>query len=642
MRRRFSPLLTAVLAACLGITLLVPAGRAQGADAPASAPRPGVAPRPATPAAVAAELAPDAGRVADPTVGIAQRPPRQATPDAAQRERITATARPGKAPRCSVDDFASKTGTALIQQIKSVDKTCVYTLFSQSGATARALFREPQMVTVANALRATAAKYPGDNSTSTLQLVLYLRAGYYVQYAYPGDVGAYGTALKRAVRPALDAFFAAPRAYDVNDGNGEILAESVTLIDSSGENARYLRVVKKLLTSYDSSYDRFYWMLSAVNNTYTVLFRGHYLPEFVSAVRSDPSVLTVLRDFAVAHGDLLGTDRSYLTSNAGRELGRFLQHADLAPTVRPLAKQLLDRSSLTGRTAALWIGVAEMTDAYDKANCSSYGTCDLQNRVRDAVLTVRHTCSPALKIVAQELTAAQLSATCSSLQRQDAYFHQVAKDSGPVADDHNTTLEVVAFDSADDYRTYAGIVYGIDTNNGGMYLEGDPSRVGNLPRFIAYEAADAQIWNLNHEYTHYLDGRYNMYGDFEQNMTTPTVMWVEGFAEYISYSYRGVPYDAAIEEAGKNTYKLSTLFDTTYENTDTNRTYRWGYLAVRYLLQYHPQDVAALLGHYRSGDWAAARDLLTRTIGTRYDADFADWLRRCHGGDCGTLPGATR
>ena len=54
-------------------------------------------------------------------------------------------------------------------------------------------------------------------------------------------------------------------------------------------------------------------------------------------------------------------------------------------------------------------------------------------------------------------------------------------------------------------------IYGIDTNNGGMYLEGDPAAAGNQPRFIAYEAEWVrpafQIWNLNHEYTHYLDGR---------------------------------------------------------------------------------------------------------------------------------------
>ncbi len=42
--------------------------------------------------------------------------------------------------------------------------------------------------------------------------------------------------------------------------------------------------------------------------------------------------------------------------------------------------------------------------------------------------------------------------------------------------------------------------------------------------------------------------RFDMYGDFEENMRTPTVWWIEGFAEYLSYSYRDEVYDDAIAE----------------------------------------------------------------------------------------------
>ncbi|MGH4032038.1 collagenase [Actinomycetota bacterium Odt1-20B] len=625
----------------MGFALLAPTEKASAAKAPQAPPKSDVAPQPATPTTVAAGTAPDAGRADRPTANASKRPPVSATPKAAQRKRIEAAARPKSAAACDVGDFTSKTGDELVKQIKSVETSCINSLFAQTGENAKGLFREEQMVTVAKALSDVAATYPGDNSTSTEQVVLYLRAGYFVQYNHPDDVGEYGPELKSAVQGGLDAFFGSARAFDVNDKNGEILAESVILIDSSGENARYLNIVKKLLTSYDSSYDDFYWMVAAVNNTYTVLFRGHYLPEFVSAVEADPSVLTGLRDFAVAHLDLLGTDKAYLASNAGRELGRFLQHDTLKDTVRPLAKELLGHSKIDDRTAALWVGVAEMTDEFDKDNCADYDTCNLKERIREAVLKVEHTCAPTLKIVAQALTDDQQSAACTSLLGQDKFFHGVVKDSGPVKDDHNDALEVVVFHSSLDYRTYAGVLFGIDTNNGGMYLEGDPAKEGNVPQFIAYEQ-NSEIWNLNHEYTHYLDGRFDMYGDFAAGQTTPTVMWVEGFAEYVSYAYRDVTYDDAIEEAGKNTYKLSTLFDTTYDNTDTTRTYNWGYLAVRYMLQSHPDDVATLLGHYRSGDWNAARTLLTDTIGTKYDADFADWLGKCHAGDCGSLPAAAR
>ncbi|WP_019890335.1 collagenase [Streptomyces purpureus] len=644
-------LISAAAAAGLGLTMLAPNGAAApaGAGAPKPAPRSApapqpLAPQPASATVLDADLAP--GHAADPARSAtksrhpAQRPPLPAAQNAAERKQARSTAK--AAADCDVSDFASKTGAALVEQIKQSETTCVNTLFSVAGDDSKALFREEQMVTVANAFKDVAANYPGNNSTSATQVVLYLRAGYYIQYNQPDNVGEYGPTLKSAIQGALDGFFGSSHAFDVTEANGETLAETVTLIDSSEENARYLGVVKRLQKDYDASYDPFYGMVAAVNNTYTVLFRGHQLPEFAQAVKADPAVLTGLRDFAVAHDDLLGTGKSYLTSNAGRELARFLRHAELKDTVKPLVKELLGRSEITGRTAPLWVGLAEMTDEFDKDNCADYDTCDLQKRVRDAVLTVEHSCGPSAKILAQELTASELSATCDSVLKQDPVFHAIAKDNGPVKDDNNTSIEIVAFNSSTDYKTYAGVVFGIDTNNGGMYLEGDPAAEGNQPRFIAYEqpAEDGafQIWNLNHEYTHYLDGRFNMYGDFAAGQTTPTVMWIEGFAEYVSYSYRGITYDRAIEEAGKNTYKLSQLFQTTYDNADTTRIYQWGYLGVRYLLQSHPQDVATLLGHYRAGEYDAAHALLRDTIGTKYDADFADWLTKCADGDCGQLP----
>lgn len=556
------------------------------------------------------------------------------TPAKGSDGKKTATA----AAACNTSDFTSRTGSALVQQIKGSTTDCVNTLFNLTGSDAYYAFREAQMATVAYALRDGSASYPGDSSTGMPQLVLYLRAGYYVHYYNASTVGTYGSSLQTAIRAGLDAFFASPRSRDVNNANGETLAEAVTLIDSAEENARYIHVLKRLLADYDSSWNSSWWMLNAANNVYMVTFRGHQVPAFVTAVQSDPSLIDSLYNFAAGHVSLLGTDQSYLTSNAGRELGRFLQHSTLRSKVRPLAAGLLNSSSITGTTAPLWVGVAEMTDYYDKSNCSYYGTCDLQSQLANSVLPVTYTCSSSITIKAQQMTSGELSSSCNSLRSQDAYFHNIARDSGPVAGDNNDRIEVVVFDSSTDYQTYAGAMYGIDTNNGGMYLEGDPSAAGNQPRFIAYEAEwlrpSFQIWNLNHEYTHYLDGRFDMYGDFNANITTPTIWWIEGFAEYVSYSYRGVPYTEAMTEAGRRTYALSTLFDTTYSN-DTTRIYRWGYLATRYMLENHRADMDTVLGYYRAGNWSAARTYLTSTIGTRYDNDWYTWLAGCAAGDCG-------
>ncbi|MFC4912041.1 collagenase [Actinomadura gamaensis] len=547
---------------------------------------------------------------------------------------------PAAAASCAVSDFTGNTGTALVNAVKRASVDCVNSLFSITGQDQYGAFREAQMVTIANALRADAASYNGTNATSTEQLVLFLRAGYYVQYYNPGTVGQYTKTLATATEGALDAFYANSATATVSDANGEILGEAVVLIDSASENARYLYVVKRLLSAYNSAYDANWYMRNAVNDVFTVLFRGQWVTGYPEAVQADPSIVDAVYAFARDHKSLLGTDSAFLDVNAGGETARFVQYAALQGKVRPLIKNLLDGSSITGTTAPLWVRVADVTNGYDQADCSYYGTCDLPDRVKSAVLTKNYTCSPnVLHIVAQAVTSDEANAACASMLNQNAYFHNLVKDNGtPVANDYNSNMEVVVFASPQDYQTYAGVIFGIDTDNGGMYLEGDPSSKANQPRFIAYQRPDdngfaARIWNLNHEYTHYLDGRYDQYGDFTASTVKPDIWWVEGVAEYVSYSYRNLTYTDALNEAPKHTYSLSTLFDTTYDNTNVNRTYHWGYLAVRFMFEKHPADVTKLLGYYRAGDYSAA---YTFTKSLNYDGEFTTWLDSVSGG--GTTP----
>lgn len=530
---------------------------------------------------------------------------------------------------CDVNRFGGLSGDALVTAIKTSETGCINELFGLKGATAQRTFNEAKMVTVANALRTSSLSYDGTNAGSTLQLVLYMRAGYYVQF-YDDAVGNYGSALASAVRGALDAYIGNANFGRVDNVHGEVLAEVVTLIDSSGENARYLSTVSRLLDGYNTSYNAHYWMKAAVNNAYTVLFRGHDNDAFRAAVQANSAIVDTLNRFVTRHFAQLGGEQDYLVANAGREMGRFLQYDGAVRTkVRPLAKSMLDRSQITGNTAKLWMGVGEMVDFHDKANCSYYQLCDYTARIDAAVLPVRHQCSSTLRIRAQALTATELAQSCATVAGQEAYFHQqLATGKRPVANDNNSALEMVVFRSSDDYGTYAGALYGIDTNNGGMYLEGNPSVPGNQARFIAYQAEwllpKFEIWNLTHEYVHYLDGRFDMFGDFNAAMSQKTVWWVEGLAEYLSYSYRKEDYVRAREQAATGAYKLSQIHGNDYASGST-RVYQWGYLAVRYMFEKRRGDVDSILGYFRPGNYTGYGTFMTG-IGTRYDQAFAGWL----------------
>ncbi|GHB45947.1 protease [Streptomyces xanthochromogenes] len=649
LRRSLTGFLILALALCLGIAVLAQPSRAAAADGPtgaartaayASAPKPNSAPKPLSSTAEVSDRS-DARRT---PIDKAHLPPkRPTTSPVPQKTRNGATK--GAAASCTPGDFGSRTGSALVAFIQASTTGCVNTLFSLTGTDAHNAFREPQMVTVANALDSSARSYPGDNSANVWQLVLFLRAGYYVQSYNADAVGPYGTALAGAIEAALDTFTASPHFMDVSAANGDIMGEVLILTDSANEQARYLATYKKVLNAYNSSYDAYWSMDTAVNDVFTPLFRGHWNPAYIAAVTADPSIIDTLSAFAQNHLAKLNDAWFYLDANAGSEMARFLDTPALQAKVRPLVKSLLGVSAITGPTAPLWVAVAAMTDAYDQAQCSYYGTCDFVGQLTAAALPITYNCDADHTFRAQSLSDAALAAACTSVKGQDAYFHGIVKDSGPVANDHNTNIQIVTFASPKDYQTYSGWIFGNSTDNGGEYLEGDPSDPANQARFLSYvksvgDGFPGDIWNLNHEYTHYLDGRYDMAGDFNAGQDVPDIWWIEGFAEYVSYSYRGMADTEAIADAAQHTYALSTLWQSSYANSDLTRTYPWGYLATRYMVEKHPADVQNMLAKFRSGDYQGAYAVYGTGIGTRYDADFNTWLDACAAGACGGSTGS--
>ncbi|MCP3163931.1 M9 family metallopeptidase [Myxococcus qinghaiensis] len=561
----------------------------------------------------------------------------------------TATARSLLA--CDTGAFAVATGPQLITLVKGSTEACLNTLFGVTGTQAAQVFAESKMVTVATALTSNAQQYAGDNTAQTLQLLLFLRAGYYVQFYQSGVVGSYGTALRNAIRPALAAFIANSHFTDVNDTHGPVLQEFVTLIDSAGETAWNLDTLRGLLDRFNDTTVASSSMRGATNSVFNGLYRGQYNADFVTAVRADPSILDSLESFITRTRHLLATSNQYLTVNAARELARFLQHSgNLQTLTRFKVKGVFDNHAMTGPTAGLWVGTAEMAEYYDRANCAWYGICDFRRRVEQTVLGTTHTCGATLRLRVQDMTASQLTQSCAQLATQESSFHdKLQTNRVPVASDNNTSLEVVVFDSRFDYQTYAGVLFGVTTNSGGMYLEGDPAASGNQARFIAYEAEwlrpTFEIWNLRHEYIHYLDGRFNMKGDFPTSSSQPTIWWIEGLAEYLS---KQEDNGSAVTSGTSRAFQLSQILRNDY-NSGADRVYSWGYLATRFMFERHPDQVNAFLAQFRAGNYSAYRQSLD-ALGTANDAEFHSWIlcvatttdpSTCVPPDSGPPPGTT-
>ena len=431
-----------------------------------------------------------------------------------------------------------------------------------------------------------------------------------------------------AVAAVLDAFTGNAHFYDETEEHcANVLRQGVTLMDNAELQARYLTEAKSWLARWRPALAETYGAGRVVNAFFVLLFRGHQRQAFRDVIVADGELIRILVDFALDDW-MLDTDDEYLAANAGRELARFSQYgeATIYPAVRDGIKSVLERYEMDGEGSRIWVATAAGAAFHD--GCEVYGICGFEDELEARVLAVRHACHGGVTIRAQSLEPDQLETACGLLEAQERYFHRRLRTGGmPVPDDFNSTLEVVVFADSGEYATYSNVFFGNDTNNGGIYLEGDPSDPGNTARFIAFVATwldDRPVWNLEHEQVHYLDGRFNLHGSFGDYRvdTHHTVWWAEGLAEYVS---RRNDNPAAVETGRSGDVPLSEVFRVVYSDGVT-MVYRWSYLAVRFMFERHRDVVDALLVHFRAGDYDAYRRHLEEDIGTVYDAEWTAWL----------------
>ncbi|CCQ11819.1 Microbial collagenase, secreted [Pseudoalteromonas luteoviolacea B = ATCC 29581] len=526
---------------------------------------------------------------------------------------------------CDLNAMASASSSAISSTVMTQGADCVNDLFSTSESNQAQVFTSNKMIAVARTAANRARNYQGNGDADLEALVLFLRAGFYAEF-YNNTI-SFSSSVQNEVKLALDAFVANSHFYDNNDAHGAVLSEILIAMDSAELQHVYLEVVKGWLQRWDQNYAAKRNMQRAVNNIFTILFRGQWNSKFEVLVKNDQPLVELLSQFTLKSW-MVDSDSEYLAVNAAGELARLTMYSggSIQAKVDSALNSLFATYKSYGFGDGLWLNAADVASYY--TDCKKYNICNFDKTLEAQVLSQIHDCSATIKIRAQELTALQLQSACTTMEAEETRFHaRLATNNQPVADDNNTFLQVNIFNSSNDYGKYAKAIFKIDTNNGGMYLEGNPSQVGNQANFVAYEAsyakADHFIWNLEHEYVHYLDGRFDLYGDFN-TPTEAVVWWSEGVAEYIANLNDNQRAIDTIKDG--SVYTLSQIFATTYAGFDQDRIYRWGYLAVRFMFERHFAEVQKMLNKTRVGDWAGYKATID-SWSLAYGNEFTQWTQ---------------
>ncbi len=532
--------------------------------------------------------------------------------------------------KCTVDDFTVDR-VNIESRVANSDYECMRTWFSPSLEQADVVFSTMSVSRITGGLKKAIEAYKGTKEQA--QQIYYL--GEFIKAAYKNrhdtfakKLQPFPSELSVDIANTIQQFLRSPHALTDGREQQEALASMLIVVDSIRQLAIAAPDVFAILDSFSADKSDSYYYRKAINNIFVAMAGHSQTKAFYDVIESDSSYIHRLSSFITNNEWAIGTDSEQLLGNAARELARLIktEDAETKKVVVDTLDSLLKRYPLGGKSDRIWVGIAEMVDAYASDYLEQLGLSNSKSVLKQRIMTFSYDCRGPARILAQEMTEAQAITSCETLNLKEDDFHQTVNTGyQPVADDHSDSVDVIVFKTKSDYSTYSSFLFDNTTNNGGQFLERDPSKQGNVPRFVAYQNGwddDFSILNLEHEYVHYLDGRFNQYGDFHDTMREGSIVWwLEGFAEYMYYKEG---YNAALVLGKEKTHTLADVFSTNYSD-GLNRVYRWGYLAVRFMIEKHPEDVTELLGYSRTGQYKEWVKLLER-LGPAYNTEFHSWL----------------
>ncbi len=532
--------------------------------------------------------------------------------------------------KCTVEDFTVDR-VNIESRVANSDYECMRTWFSPSLEQADVVFSTMSVSRITGGLKKAIEAYKGTKEQA--QQIYYL--GEFIKAAYKNrhdtfakKLQPFPSELSVDIANTIQQFLRSPHALTDGREQQEALASMLIVVDSIRQLAIAAPDVFAILDSFSADKSDSYYYRKAINNIFVAMAGHSQTKAFYDVIESDSSYIHRLSSFITNNEWAIGTDSEQLLGNAARELARLVktEDAETRKVVVDTLDSLLKRYPLGGKSDRIWVGIAEMVDAYASDYLEQLGLSNSKSVLKQRIMTFSYDCRGPARILAQEMTEAQAITSCETLNLKEDDFHQTVNTGyQPVADDHSDSVDVIVFKTKSDYSTYSSFLFDNTTNNGGQFLERDPSKQGNVPRFVAYQNGwddDFSILNLEHEYVHYLDGRFNQYGDFHDTMREGSIVWwLEGFAEYMYYKEG---YNAALVLGKEKTHTLADVFSTNYSD-GLNRVYRWGYLAVRFMIEKHPEDVTELLGYSRTGQYKEWVKLLER-LGPAYNTEFHSWL----------------
>ncbi|MEU9112337.1 collagenase [Streptomyces sp. NPDC048483] len=465
-----------------------------------------------------------------------------------------------------------------------------------------------------------AADHDGKNGTHLLEMFTYLHAVAFHDFSHD-EIDITDPPTVEAMRQAVDAFGSAARTFDVTRSNAESLREALNAASSPGLRQHQLPLIKRVLetmdadhpdTARDSSWGGA--ALAGLSLNYLGVYPGNQDAAFHAAVVADPSYRAAFKAFA-GYTHLKDTDNAWVVRDAVGEYGRLGQVDALHDEIVDGLGPLLDTAAANfGEYSAPWAKVATWLVEFDA--CAPYQVCreDIEKHLFPHTYTYgkEETDGITVRTALDRDTVDQLYYASKQVKAQ---FHRVVGTQEPLAGDTNSTLHIVLYASRADYENLQPLLTGLDTNNGGMYIEQGAT-------FYTYQRRVPQDSTLTleelfrHEYTHYLNGRWavpGLFGEGPWYEGDRTTAMDEGTAEFFDGATRddGIKVRKSLVKGiiddtanGGPRMTVDQLLHATYDG-DGFRFYNYAGTLFEFLWAQHPALLQEMYRNLRADDPAA-------------------------------------
>lgn len=518
-----------------------------------------------------------------------------------------------KAGACTTPEFAALSGASFADAVANASDACLGNLWSYDGTVATAVSAS-RVDAVANLLRSEGFNLV-TNAARLDAMCYYLQIALYHAFYQPSLT--YGASTLSNAADAVAGL--GSRSGFLNEGDAAVASlryQWSISIDSTGGTIDALGAVESLLNRWrtnESTLEGDYYERGLVFNLLFSLSRqvgnnaydGSASPWY-NAVPS--SLINRVRDLAL---DTTYSDNTVsIVENAIYTLGNF---SALAPSSSGIAHSGISSAYTTHPNySSPWLRAVTDIDFFYNGTLSDGTVLDMaaiRAQVEQIALPYTYTYDQGRLTFRAAIPLSTAELLFDAIQEVEAQFFRKTTFIDPTLGDPNENLTLVIYGSPADYAQYQPFLYGLSTNNGGIYIE----TWGTL---FTYERTPQESYLtleelLRHEYVHYLDARYAIVPSFGESpmYDADRLTWYnEGLAEFLVGSTRtqGVlPRELNVNLINNDASRMTISEIVNASYSSGFRFYQYSGMLFTYMDAARPEYLVDLFDAVRGNDPAA-------------------------------------